>query len=129
MTYCYIGKPDIALQRLERARELAPLDPHFPWLETFYTIAYVFKGDYARAVLVGRRAVKANPDFVAGYKPLIASLGQLNRREEALPYVRKLLSLEPNFTVDRFGQVYPIKKSSDRERYMTGLRMAGVPER
>src|SRR5207253_727820 len=76
-THCYIGEPDIALQRLERYRELAPPDLYFSWFETLYTIAYTFQGDYERAVLVGRRAVKATPDFIAGYKPLIASLAHL----------------------------------------------------
>jgi DNA-binding SARP family transcriptional activator len=128
-TYCYIGEPDVALQRLQRYRDLAPPDLYFSWFETLYTIAYTFKGDYERAVLVGRRAVNANPNFVAGYKPLIASLGHLGRREEAQVYLQSLLSLEPNFTIERFGQVYFIKKASDRDRYMTGLRLAGVPER
>jgi tetratricopeptide (TPR) repeat protein len=128
-TYCYIGEPEVALERLERYRDLTPIDPHFSWFETLYTIAYTIKGDYERAVIVGRRAVKAVPDFVNGYKPLIASLGHLGRRDEATPYIAKLLSLEPNFTVERFGQVYPLKKASDRRRYMRGLRLAGVPER
>jgi hypothetical protein len=87
----------------------------------------VFKGDYERAVVVGRRAVNAVPDFVNAYKPLIAALGHLGRREEAKPYVDKLLSLEPGFTVERHGKVYPFKKPSDRRRYLKGLRLAGVP--
>jgi tetratricopeptide (TPR) repeat protein len=128
-TYCYIGEPDIALQRLERYRELAPFDPYFCFYESMYTIAYTFKGDYERAVSVGRRAVKTNPQYSNGYKPLIAALGQLGRRDEARSYVEMLLSLEPNFTVERFSQVYPFKQASDRERYMMGLRLAGVPER
>jgi DNA-binding SARP family transcriptional activator/TolB-like protein len=128
-TYSYIGEPDTALQHLRRYRELASHDLYFSWFETLYTIAYTFKGDYQRAVLFGRRAVKANPNFVAGYKPLIASLGHLDRRDEAETYVRQLLALQPNFTVEKFGRIYSIKKSSDRERYMEGLRLAGVPER
>jgi DNA-binding SARP family transcriptional activator/Tfp pilus assembly protein PilF len=126
-TYCYIGEPDIALQRLRRYRELG--SPHLYYFECLYTIAYTFKGDYERAILVGRRAVKGNPNLVAGYKPLIASLGHLGRRDEAQVYVRKLLSLEPSFTVEKFGQSYCVKKASDRDRYMMGLRLAGVPER
>jgi tetratricopeptide (TPR) repeat protein len=128
-TYSYIGEPEIALQHLDRYHDLAPLDPHISWFEILYLIAYVFKGDYERAVTVGQRAVKAIPDFVNGYKPLIASLGHLGRRDEAKPYVDRLLALEPNFTVERFGQVYPIKKTSDRRRYMEGLRLAGIPAR
>jgi DNA-binding SARP family transcriptional activator len=127
-TYCYIGQPDAALQRLERGRDLAPFDPYLFIWEALYTVAYTFKGDYEKAVAVGRRAVKSNPEFSNGYKPLIASLGNLSRREEAAPYVKKLLTLEPNFTVAKFRKVYPIKHASDRERYMKGLVLAGVPE-
>src|SRR5262249_42310144 len=126
-TYCYIGEPDIALQRLRRYSELA--SPYLYYFETLYTIAYMVKSDYERAALVGRRAVNGNPNFTGAYKPLIASLGHLGRHEEARDYVRKLLSLEPNFNVDSFGQMYSFKKASDRDRYMEGLCLAGFPER
>jgi DNA-binding SARP family transcriptional activator/Flp pilus assembly protein TadD len=126
-TYCYIGEPDEALRRLRRYRKLG--SPHLYYFECLYTIAYTFKGDYERAVLEGRRAVKDNPNLVAGYKPLIASLGHLGRRDEAQAYLRELLCLEPNFTVESFAQDYSFKRASDRERYIAGLRLAGVPER
>jgi DNA-binding SARP family transcriptional activator len=126
-TCCYIGQPDLALSRLDRYRELAPSDPLFPLWEYFYAIAYFFKRDYERAVAIGRRAAKANPDFVNGYKPLIAALGHLGRAEEAEPYIGKLLRLEPNFTVASFGSAYPFQKPLDREHYMQGLLLAGVP--
>jgi adenylate cyclase len=125
-TYCYIGEPDIALQRLERGRDLAPFDPYLFIWEGLYTVVYMFKGHYEQAVTFGRRAVKANPMFSNGYKPLIAALGHLGRRDEAAAYIEKLLSLEPNFTVEQFGKFYPFKRSEDRERYMQGLRLAGV---
>jgi DNA-binding SARP family transcriptional activator/TolB-like protein/Tfp pilus assembly protein PilF len=127
-TFSYIGEPDIALKRLERYCELAPFDPYFHLFESIYCIAYVFKGDYEQTIVIGRRAVRANPDFVNTYKPLIAALGHLNRLDEAKLYIEKLLSLEPNFTIERFGRVYPIRKPEDRERYQMGLRLAGVPE-
>jgi tetratricopeptide (TPR) repeat protein len=126
-TCCYIGQPDLALRRLDRYRELAPSDPLFPLWEYFYAIAYFFKRDYERTVVVGRRAAKANPDFVNGYKPLIAALGHLGRLEEAAPYIAKLLRLEPGFTVVSFGSVYPFRKPLDRDHYMQGLLLAGVP--
>jgi DNA-binding SARP family transcriptional activator/TolB-like protein len=127
-TYCYIGEPEQALRRLERYRDLAPFDPYFPYWEVLYTIAYTFKGEYERAVAVGTRNVAANPDFVNAYKPLIAALGHLGRSDDAKPYISKLLALEPTFTVERFGKVYPIRKPEDRDRYMRGLLLAGVPE-
>ena len=126
-TCCYTGQPDLALRRLDRYRELAPTDPLFPLWEYFYAIAYFFKGDYEQTVVVGRRAAKANPDFVNGYKPLIAALGHLGLAEEAAPYIAKLLRLEPGFTVASFGSVYPFRKPFDRDHYMQGLLLAGVP--
>jgi DNA-binding SARP family transcriptional activator len=127
-THCYIGEPDLALRRLDRCRDLAPFDPYFGLWECMYIIAYTFKGEYEKAVRIGRRAVKANPSFSNGYKPLIAALGHLGRTEEATSYIEALLSLEPNFTVEQFGKVYPFKRPEDRERYLQGLRLAGVPE-
>jgi DNA-binding SARP family transcriptional activator len=128
-TYCYIGEPDLALQRLDRYRDLAPSDPLFPLWEYFYAIAFFFKGDYEKTVSIGRRAAAANPDFVNGYKPLIAALGHLGRRADAAIYIKKLLALEPGFTVTRFGKVYPFRKQSDRDRYTQGLLLAGVRRR
>ena len=127
-TYCYIGEPEQALQRLDRYRDLSPVDPYFRHWEYHYTMAHMFKGDYEKATTFGRRNVAANPEFVNAYKPLIAALGHLGRRDEATPYIEKLLALEPNFTVERFGQVYPFRKPEDRDRYMRGLALAGVPE-
>ena len=129
LTCCYIGEPRAALQRLNRYRELAPFDPYMSCFELLYAIAYLFDQDYERAAIIGRRAVAALPDFVNGYKPVIAALGHLGRREEAKPYLRKLLSLEPGFTVETFREVYPIKKAADQKRYMEGLHLAGVATR
>jgi adenylate cyclase len=127
--YCYIGEPDNALRRLSRYLDLAPLDPYFGFFEVVYTLAYTVKRDYEKAVVVGRRVVKTNPQFINGYKPLISALGHLGRRDEARPYVEKLLSLEPDFTIEQFGQGYPFKFERDLQNYMEGLRLAGVPER
>jgi len=128
LTHCYIGEPDTALERLERHRDLNPIEPYPSLFDNPYAIAYVIKGEYEQAAIFGRRVTRARPQFVNGYKPLIAALGHLGRTEEAEPYVEKLLSIEPGFTVQRFGQVYPFKHDKDRERYMLGLRRAGVPE-
>jgi len=110
LTYSYIGEPTTALECLDRYRELAPFDPYICHFELVYTIAYLF-------------------NQVNAYKPLVAAMGHLGRREEAKPYANALLNLEPDFTVANFAEVYPIKKASDRRRYMEGLRLAGIPAR
>lgn len=129
LTYCYIGEPETALQRLERHRDLTPIEPYPALFDNPYAIAYLIKQDYEKAAAFGRRVTKTRPEFVNGYKPLISALGHLGRRDEARTYTARLLSLEPSFTVERFGQVYPFKHASDREHYMLGLRLGGVPEK
>ncbi|MBV8753923.1 MAG: hypothetical protein JO328_13765 [Hyphomicrobiales bacterium] len=128
-TYSYIGEPEEALRRLNRYRDLAPFDPYFRFFEIFYETAYIFNRDYERAVVVGRRVVKEVPEFINAYKPVIASLGHLGRRQDAVPYIRKLLSLEPDFTIEKFRRAYPFKRPEDRDNYCKGLQLAGIPKR
>ena len=128
VTSCYIGMPDVALMQMERYHDLAPFDPYFSFFEGVTAIAHLLKRDFERAASVGRRMVKAHPGFVNAYKTLISALGHLGRSVDAKPYIEKLMALEPGFSIDRFAKVYPLKRSSDRELYMHGLRLAGAPE-
>jgi len=41
---------------------------------------------------------------------------------------RRLLTIEPDFTVERFIATSPLERESDRDHYAEGLRLAGVPE-
>jgi DNA-binding SARP family transcriptional activator/TolB-like protein/Tfp pilus assembly protein PilF len=127
-TYCYLGQPDVALKNLARYKHLASLDPTAHFWDSVFTTAYNLKGDFEQAYRHGRRFVRENPDFSNGYKPLIAALGHLGRREEAAPYVQKLLQLEPHFTIARFIGSYPLAQQEDRENYARGLELAGVPK-
>jgi tetratricopeptide (TPR) repeat protein len=128
LTYSYVGEPGRAVERVERYRALVSTNYTNPWSQNISSIAYLFSGSYEKAVNLARPMLKISPTFVNAYKPLIASLGHLGRVEEAKPYVDKLLALEPNFSLERFAKVYPIKYESDREHYMKGLRLAGIPE-
>jgi tetratricopeptide (TPR) repeat protein len=128
-TYCYIGKPQLGLRRLQRYQELTEVDPYSRWHDNYFTVAHLFNGDYDSAISTGRRGVEFHPGFTNAIKPLIASFGHLGRRDEAKPYVDRLLTLEPDFTVEQFARIYPFKLASDRERYIDGLRLAGMPKR
>jgi tetratricopeptide (TPR) repeat protein len=125
-TFCYMGKPDSAIQHLERYTTLTSFAPNAYFGDTIYTLAYLIKADFDAASRFGRRAVRAYPDFSNGYKPLLAALGHLGRRDEAAPYVQKLLSLEPHFTIEHFIRTYPLARQEDRENYARGLELAGV---
>ena len=128
LTCCYAGDPDAALERLERCRDLTASLPYFSLHENPFAIAYLMKRQYKKAIEIGRRVVHFTPAFVNGYKPLIAALGHLRRREEAALYIGKLLQIEPDFTLKKFAENYPFTQDRDRRHYLEGLRRAGVPE-
>ena len=41
---------------------------------------------------------------------------------------RRLVSIEPDFTIQRFLATTPLEREIDRQHYAHGLRLAGVAE-
>jgi DNA-binding SARP family transcriptional activator/TolB-like protein len=128
IAYAYIGEPEEAERRNNRYKKLSPLDPHAFFFDAFFILIHLMKRDYESAVAIGRSVTEMNPSFSATYKPYLAALGQLGRSQEASVVRRRLLAIEPDFTIEHFVATSPLERESDREHYAQGLRLAGVPE-
>jgi DNA-binding SARP family transcriptional activator/TolB-like protein len=128
VTHAYAGDPDEAERRNNRYKKLSPMDPHAFFFDAFFILIYLLKRDYESAVEMGRTVSEINPSFSATYKPYLAALGHLNRQQEAAAVRRRLLALEPDFTIERFLQSTPLERQADRLHYAQGLRLAGIPE-
>ena len=128
ITHCYVGQAGEALKRLGRYGSIWPYDPHPYFFQTARCIAYSLEGKHEKAVALGKRILRENPNFNATYRPLIASLGHLGRIDEARMYLRRLQNLEPGFSIDWFRENYPPLQDDDCRRYIEGFRKAGVPE-
>jgi tetratricopeptide (TPR) repeat protein len=129
VTHAYAGDPDEAERRNNRYKKLSPMDPHAFFFDAFFVLIYLMKRDYESAVEMGRTVSEINPSFSASYKPYLAALGHLRRDKEAAVVLRRLLTIEPDFTIERFITTTPLERESDRHHYTEGLRLAGVPER
>jgi DNA-binding SARP family transcriptional activator/TolB-like protein len=128
IAFAYMGDPEEADRRNRRYKKLSPLDPHAFFFDAFFILIHLLKRDYEEAVAAGRAVSEMNPSFSATYKPYLAALGHLGRAQEAAVVRRRLLAIEPDFTVERFIATSPLERESDREHYAEGLRRAGVPE-
>jgi len=128
VSHAYLGDADEAERRYNRYKRLSPLDPHAFLFDGFATLVHLQKRDYETAIAVGRAGIEMNPTFSANFKPLLAALGHLGRTE-AGAVRRRLLVIEPGFTIERFLETTPIEREADRKHYAEGLRLAGVPER
>ena len=86
------------------------------------------KRDYEGAVATGRSVSEMNPAFSAACKPYLAALGHLGQLQEAAVVRRRLLAIDPGFTVEAHLRSTPFERVQDREHFAQGLRLAGVPE-
>ena len=76
----------------------------------------------------GRAESQMAPSLSAGYKPYLAALGHLGHVQEAAAVRRRLLAIEPRFTVQRYSLSSPLESDEDRRHVAQGLRLAGVAE-
>jgi len=122
----YVGRSDEALQHFERAMAL---DPYFSdiWLHFQAQAAYQL-GRYAEAVGLLKRRILRHPDTDASRALLAASYGQMGLIEEAREAWRELLRVNPDYSIEQRRKVLPYKNPDDFERFVEGLRKAGLPE-
>ncbi len=129
VAHAYLGDWEEAERRVTRYKKLSPLDPHAFFYDTAFIIVALLKRDYESAVIAGRAVSEMNPSFSAAYKPYLAALGHLGREQEATMIRDRLLSMEPDFTIERFLATTPLERESDRDFYAEGLRRAGLRDR
>jgi TolB-like protein/Tfp pilus assembly protein PilF len=128
LTYCYLGEPEQALDRFARALRLSPFDPliHF-WLAG-NGLAEFLAGRYEEALPWLRKARHVNPRFLAAMRHLITCLVHDKQLHEAKAVAQDLLAVEPGFRVSTLSSWYPLRPPSNLDRYLSGLREAGLPE-
>jgi adenylate cyclase len=128
ITYCYLGRPDDALERLARLWRLSPFDPlnHFFWGVAGF--AELLAGRYERALEYLEKGRHGNPGKVACQRNYTACLALLGRLDEAKAAAQELLTREPGFRVSSFAAGYMLRRPDDIERLLSSLRAAGVPE-
>ena len=127
-TYCFLGRPDEALERLRNAWRLSPFDPLNFFFYTVAGIAEFVAGRYDQAIGWLRKAQRLNGRFVATHRTLTASLALSGDLEGAAVAATNLLAVDPRFRVSAFTSWYPLSRKGDLERLGRALRIAGLPE-
>ena len=91
--FWYAGEYDKGITLTEKAKAL---DPYFPgWYHQVAFHDHYRNGQYNAALSA---ASKQNmPDYAHGYSLIVAAYGQLERAEEAKPYVKRIRELDPTF--------------------------------
>jgi adenylate cyclase len=120
----YMGRPEEAVEMVEKAIRLDPRSPVASLSILGQT--YRLMGRYEEAIAAHKRALTANPNYVYCYVHLASMYGELGREAEARAAAAEILRLSPNFSVDSLRQRLPYKDPAVLERHLEALRRAGL---
>ena len=117
----YNNEAQRAVALIEQAMRLNPLYPD--WYLWFLADAYDALGRSQDVIATVHRM--RNPD--EGRRLLAANYAHLGRFDEARQEADAVLRLHPDFTVQGWAKRPPYRYTDLRDRFMEGLRRAGLP--
>jgi TolB-like protein/class 3 adenylate cyclase len=111
-----------------RAMELSPRDPLKAfWRGGMGIGAFVAKA-YEDCLANAREGLREHPGYASLMRQEAAALGMLGRSDEARASVDRLLTVMPGLTIAQVRNMVPVRDPVDWERWLDGLRRAGLPE-
>ncbi len=121
----YVGRSEEALKCFERAMALDPYCTDM--VLHFHAQAAYQLGRYPEAASLLKRRILRNPETDASRALLAAAYGQMGLVEEAREAWRELMRVNPDYSLEHRRKVLPYKNPDDFERFVEGLRKAGLP--
>jgi Flp pilus assembly protein TadD len=109
-----------------RALRLSPLDT-YAWRSDI-ALTHFCAGRYGEAVAWAEAALRDHPDDAYALRVLSASYAMEGRLEEVRTVMAKLCKTDPQLKLSNIGDVISPLRPEHREKYIEGLRLAGLPE-
>ena len=126
LTLSFAGHLDEAIAHHKQAIRLNPFPPY--WYYFNLGISYRQKGQYEKALSEFKKALQRSPNSYLCHVGLASIYALLDRQEEAEAAAKKVMELNPNFSVARASKAWPYKNPADREMLVDALLKAGLPE-
>jgi adenylate cyclase len=120
----FAGRPEEAIELVEKALRLNPHDPFFYLFNLGF--AYRLMGRYEEAITAFKRVLSRNPDFLPAHVHLLVAYNELGQEVEARTAAAEFLRISPNFSLEVYRQRLPFKDQAELERFLDGLRKAGL---
>jgi TolB-like protein/class 3 adenylate cyclase len=124
----WLGQPEIAIEHLQEAMRLSPLDTLMFMMHIGMAFAHFTAGRDDEAFGWAEKALQRNPFLSPATRIAAASAAFLGRTADATKYLALLRQLDPGLCVSNLGERVNLRRAEDRERLANGLRMAGLPE-
>jgi adenylate cyclase len=126
-THAFVGDYEAALSQIDEAIRLSPRDPLLVIWHVCKGWAAMTSERYEEAVGFATEAVEANPEFPDIYAVLAAAHGHLANAAAARAALDELPRRMPGLTAGDERLNGPFGSAAQRERFLDGLRKAGLP--
>jgi adenylate cyclase len=125
----WLGEPEAAIESIERAMRLSPLDAFRARMQNGMAHAHFFAGRYEEASSWAAMALRELPDFHDALRISAASNALAGRLKEAREATERLRQLDPDLRISKLGELQgPYRHSGDVALYENALRKSGLPE-
>ena len=118
-----LGRPDEGVASAEAGFKLNPFAP--AWYLWALGFAQYAAGRYEETVATLERKITRH---TVSDRLLAASYAQLGRLNDARRMGAEFLAIAPYFTITDWSDAHPFSRMADRQRFIDGLRMAGLPD-
>jgi Flp pilus assembly protein TadD len=123
----YSGRREEGREAMRQFLTFSPRDPTRPNRLAQIAASHYLDRNYESALEAARQTIRQYPRNAQAYRWLAASLGQLERKEEAKAALDNLLSLAPSFLERFVAKQLAMLRIDDYEHALEGLRKAGWP--
>ncbi len=122
----FAGRSEESFEWVEKAIRLSPTTP-FWYLFALGNVCFLV-ARYEEAIGACKRAAISNPNFIFSHLVAASSCGHLDRKDDARIELAECLRLHPGLSVGWAADVVPYEDPAVLERFVDGLRKAGLPE-
>jgi Flp pilus assembly protein TadD len=126
--FAFGGESDAAIVALEDAKRLSPRDHQIVVWETASAWAHLSAERFAEAMDCAKHGIEVNPNFPDTHGTLAAAAAHLGRLTDAKAGLDGYVRLLPGLTLGDPRLTRPFRRERDRERFLDGLRKAGLPD-
>lgn len=116
-----------AVDAVQRATELSPIDPFGYFYESLTATAYLSDGDYERALAYAESSLATNSRHLSTLRAKITALHHLGRHEDARAAAMELRRRHPDSTVAGYLKGHPAADFKLGRTVAAALSAAGIP--
>jgi tetratricopeptide (TPR) repeat protein len=123
------NEPEAAIEAIERARRLSPFDPYAFFYAGIIASAHLAARRFEQAIEWADRALHDQPRLVIAMRTKVVALAHLGRLDEARAELSRVLIIDPKLTITGYRAYARFMAPEVLELFVTGLRLAGLPEK